>query len=273
MRRYLSLAYGLACHGLFLGVYAWMAAFVGNFDFGFLPTLDAEPRMSIAPALGINVLLVLVFSLQHSVMARPRFKQWWTRLVPTHLERSTYVLASCVAMVAILLFWQPLGGVVWNVRDGALRTLLHVLFAIGWIMVPAVTFLINHFDLFGTRQTWLHFRRRPYTPVAFGTPGPYRVVRHPLYVGWLIAFWATPTMTVTHLVFAGLLSAYIFAAIPFEERDLIEFYGDRYETYRRRVGGLIPRLRALGRPQPALKSTPQSSAESKPKPRPEHQTV
>lgn len=243
MRRFLSLAFSLACHGLFLGVYAWMAVFVGNLGFGYVPTLDQQPTTHLVPALAIDLALVLVFGLQHSVMARPGFKRMWTRLVPSHLERSVYVLASCIAMAGLLLFWQPVGGVVWDVQAPIGRTLLYALFAIGWFMVPAVTFLLNHFDLMGTRQAWLYFRGKPYTSLAFRTPGPYRVVRHPLYVGWFIAFWATPTMTVTHLIFASLLSLYILAAIPLEERDLLEYHGPTYASYRKRVGMLIPRLR------------------------------
>ncbi len=244
MRRYLAFAYGLACHALFLAVYGWMAAFVGNLGFGFIPTIDAPPRIPTGAAFAVDLLLVVVFALQHSVMARPGFKRWWTRLVPTHLERSTYVLASCVAVALLMVLWQPLGGVVWQVADPTGRTLLQILFAIGWIMVPAVSLAISHFDLLGTRQVWLNLRRKPYTELAFRTPGPYRVVRHPLYVGWMIAFWATPTMTVTHMVFAALLTLYILAAIPLEERDLVAHFGGRYEDYRRRVGGLIPRLSA-----------------------------
>lgn len=259
MRRLLSLSFALACHGLFLGVYAWMAAFVGNFSFGFLPTLDGPATMDLAPAIAIDVALALLFALQHSVMARPRFKQWWTRIVPAQLERSFYVLASCLAVAALMLFWQPVGGVVWDVQSPIGRTFLTILFALGWFLVPAVTFLLNHFDLLGTRQAWLYFRGKQYTSLAFRTPGPYRFVRHPLYVGWLIAFWATPTMTVTHLLFAGLMTAYILAAIPIEERDLIAHHGETYASYRRRVGMLIPRLRPQPVPARAALADPAES--------------
>lgn len=242
MRRWFFFAYGLACHGLFLGVYAWMAAFVGNFGFGVLPTIDGPAEDPIGKAVVIDVLLVAAFAVQHSVMARPWFKRRWTRIIPEPIERSTYVLASCLAVAVLMWQWRPIGGVVWDIADPAWRTLLHGVFVVGWVMVPAVSLLINHFDLFGTRQVYLHLRGRDYTQLAFRTPGIYRYVRHPLYVGWIIAFWATPTMTVTHLLFAAFLTLYILAAIPFEERDLESHFGDTYRRYRGRVGALIPRL-------------------------------
>ncbi len=242
MQRTVFFVYGLACHLLFLIVYAWMAAFVGNFGFGWIRTIDGPPQGSIVAAALVNLGLIAAFGLQHSIMARPGFKQWWTRFVPQPIERSTYVLFSCIAMAALLWYWRPLGGVVWNVSDPAGRWLLHGLFAFGWLMVPAVSLLINHFDLFGTRQVWLHLRGKNYTHLPFRTPSVYRHVRHPLYVGWMIAFWATPTMTIAHLLFAAAMTAYILLAIPLEERDLIAHYGKTYVDYRRRVGGLIPRL-------------------------------
>jgi protein-S-isoprenylcysteine O-methyltransferase Ste14 len=252
MQRKLFFVYGLACHALFLGVYAWMAAFIGNLGFGFIPTIDSAPTRSLAVALGINTLLVAVFGIQHSVMARPAFKKWWTQFVPQPIERSTYVLASCLVMALLLWQWQPMGGVVWNVQSFAGRAVLHGLFALGWLMVPAVSLLINHFDLFGTRQVWLHLHGQEHQDLPFRTPMIYRYVRHPLYVGWLIAFWATPTMTVAHLVFAILMSAYIFVAIPLEERDLIAHFGDSYVSYRKSVGALIPGLATLNSSQPLV---------------------
>jgi protein-S-isoprenylcysteine O-methyltransferase Ste14 len=175
-------------------------------------------------------------------MARPAFKTWWTRVVPVEAERSTYVLCSSLALALLFTAWQPLGGTVWDVADPAGRAALWSVYALGWVTVLLCTFLINHFDLFGLRQVWLHLRGRPYTPLRFGMPGPYRLVRHPLYVGWLIAFWVTPTMTITHLLFAVVTTLYILAAIRLEERDLVDLHGPAYAEYRARTPMLVPRL-------------------------------
>jgi protein-S-isoprenylcysteine O-methyltransferase Ste14 len=179
-------------------------------------------------------------------MARPAFKRAWTRIVPPVVERSTYVLFSSVALILLFALWRPLGGIVWEVQNPLGRGLLHAAFAFGWGLVLAATFMINHFDLFGLRQVWLHLLGRPYSPVRFRTPLPYKIVRHPLYVGWLFAFWATPTMTVAHLFFALLTTGYILVAIQLEERDLVAAHPE-YATYRRQVPMLMPRLR---RPTP-----------------------
>jgi protein-S-isoprenylcysteine O-methyltransferase Ste14 len=173
-------------------------------------------------------------------MARKWFKDWWTRIVPKPLERSTYVLFSSVALILLFWLWQPLGGVVWSIEDPVGRMVLRVLFAFGWALVLVSTFLINHFDLFGMRQVWLYLLGRPYTTLQFGTPGPYRLVRHPLYVGWLFAFWSTPTMTFAHLLFSVATTAYILIAIQLEERDLVREHGESYEAYRRSVPMLVP---------------------------------
>ena len=173
-------------------------------------------------------------------MARPWFKEKWTRLVPPALERSTYVLFSSLALILLFWQWRPLGGVVWSVEDPLARAVLWTLFGFGWGLVLVSTFLINHFDLFGLRQVWLFLSRRPYTRLRFGTPGPYRLVRHPLYVGWLFAFWMTPTMTFAHLLFAVATTGYILIAIQLEERDLLREFGASYEQYRRRVPMLVP---------------------------------
>jgi protein-S-isoprenylcysteine O-methyltransferase Ste14 len=245
MKRLLFFLYGVANHAMFLGVYAWMAAFVGGFSLGGrIPTIDSPPRPGepIAVALGVNVLLAALFGVQHSVMARPTFKRWWTQFVPSEIERATYVLASNLCVALLLWQWRPLGGVVWDVANPAGRVALHARFALGWLGVPLVSLMINHYDLLGTRQVWLYLRGKKYQDLPFRTPGAYRVLRHPLYVAWLTAFWSTPTMTAAHLAFAVLLSAYIFIAIPFEERNLVEHFGEKYVEYRRRVGGLIPRL-------------------------------
>jgi methanethiol S-methyltransferase len=244
VQRKLFFVYGAASHALFLLVYAWMAVFVGNLGFGYIPTIDGAPTTSLATAIGIDVLLIAIFGVQHSVMARPTFKRWWTQFIPEPIERATYVLASNIVVALLLWQWRPIGGVVWDVSNPVGRWALHGLFAVGWLMVPAVSLLINHFDLFGTRQVWLHLRGQSYQNLPFRTPMIYRYLRHPLYVGWMIAFWATPTMTVAHFVFAAGMTAYILIAIPFEERNLVEHFGETYARYRRTVGGLIPRISA-----------------------------
>ena len=257
MRRIAFFVYGVSAHAMFLVIYAWMAAFVGGFGFGVIPTLDDPPHSPLGQAVLVNALLIAAFGVQHSVMARPAFKRVWTRIIPEPIERSTYVLASNVVMAVLLLLWQPIGGVIWNVADPVGKWALWSLFALGWIGVPAVSLLINHFDLFGTRQVWLHLMGREYMHLPFGTPMAYRVVRHPLYVGWLVAFWATPHMTIAHLIFAIGMSAYILLAIPLEERDLVAAHGRTYEEYRQRVGGLVPRLPKRGK----LEELPYASAQ------------
>jgi protein-S-isoprenylcysteine O-methyltransferase Ste14 len=202
----------------------------------------------MARAIAIDAGLLALFAVQHSIMARRWFKERWTRIVPPALERSTYVLLSSLALILLFWRWEPLGGVVWSVDDPVGRTVLVSLFAFGFALVLVSTFLINHFDLFGLRQVWLYLRGRSYTRLEFGTPGPYRLVRHPLYVGWFFAFWMTPTMTFAHLLFAVATTAYILIAIQFEERDLAREFGSSYEDYRRRVPMLIPFAKVSGRP-------------------------
>ena len=240
--------YGSLSYVIFLGTFLYALAFVGNL--GVPTALDGAPRGSFAAAFAINVALLAVFAVQHSVMARKSFKEWWTRIVPKPLERSTYVLFSSLALILMFWLWQPLGGVVWSVEAPLGRFVLRALFAFGWGLVLVSTFLINHFDLFGMRQVWLYLLGRPYTTLRFGTPGPYRLVRHPLYVGWLFAFWSTPTMTLAHLLFSIATTAYILIAIQFEERDLAREHGEAYRAYRRSVPMLVPfgRRRAAAEP-------------------------
>jgi protein-S-isoprenylcysteine O-methyltransferase Ste14 len=230
--------YGVVSYVIFFGTFLYAVGFVGNF--GVPRTLDGMPTTSLTTALLVNLGLLGLFAVQHSVMARPAFKHWFTRLVPESAERSTYVLLSSLALIALFAWWQPLGGVVWSVTDPTARGVLWGFFAFGWLLVLVSTFLINHFDLFGLRQVWLQLMGRPYTHLPFGTPGPYRLVRHPLYVGWLFAFWATPTMTVSHLVFAIATTGYILMAIQLEERDLVAHHGKSYLDYRDRVPMLVP---------------------------------
>jgi protein-S-isoprenylcysteine O-methyltransferase Ste14 len=242
LERTFQFLYGVACYLVFLATFLYAIAFVGGF---LVPTvLDAPAGPTpLLEAIAIDALLLLVFAVQHSVMARPWFKAWWTRIIPPAVERSTFVLAASLALALVFWQWRPIGITVWSVDEPAGRALLWALFAAGWGTVLVVTFLINHFDLFGLRQVWLSLRGQPYTPVAFRTPLPYRHVRHPLYLGFMLAFWATPHMTVAHLLFALLTTGYILAGIQFEERDLVAQHGARYEHYRRTVPMLVPRWR------------------------------
>jgi methanethiol S-methyltransferase len=243
--------YGLASYAVFFATFLYALGFIGNF---VVPvTLDGPPRVDFMTALLTDLGLLALFAIQHSLMARPFFKRWLTRFIPEAAERSTYVLMSSVALIVMFLFWQPLGGVIWDVQDPNGRVVLLALFAFGWLLVLVSTFLINHFDLFGLRQIWLELVGRRYTPLKFGTPGPYKLVRHPLYLGWFFAFWATPTMTGTHLLFALMTTAYILVAIQFEEHDLVDSLGDDYRRYRERVPMIIPFLRRAKREQGGVK--------------------
>jgi protein-S-isoprenylcysteine O-methyltransferase Ste14 len=257
-RRLLILTYGVLSYVLFVVTFLYAVEFIGGF---VTPNrLDGPRAGSLAAALAIDVGLLLLFAVQHSGMARPRFKRWLTRLVPEPAERSTYVLLSNAALLVLFWQWRPLGGLVWEVQGEAARAAVSTLFVAGWLTVLGTTFLINHFDLFGLRQVWLAFRGVPYTPLRFTTPGPYRLVRHPLYVGWLTVFWAAATMSAAHLFFAIGTTAYILAAIRWEERDLIAAHPE-YSAYRRRVPMLVPRLQVSRAPQPG-------AAASAPAPRP-----
>jgi len=237
MSRLLVFGYGLVSYGVFFVTYLYAAGFVGNL---FVPkSLDSPATAPLGTALLINLGLLSLFAVQHSVMARPGFKRVLTRVVPKAAERSTYVLASSLALILLFWQWSPLGGVVWDIQNATGRAIAYALFAFGFLLVLVTTFLINHFDLFGLRQVWMHLRGREYRPLDFVTPGPYRLVRHPLYVGWFFAFWATPTMTVTHLLFAVMTTAYILVAIQLEEHDLIAAHPE-YAEYKRRVPMIVP---------------------------------
>jgi protein-S-isoprenylcysteine O-methyltransferase Ste14 len=251
MIRSMFLAYGVACHLLFLATFGYMAGFVGNF--GVPKSIDAPVGASAGMALIVNLLLVAAFALQHSVMARPAFKRWWTRVVPEPIERSTYVLASCLVCWLLMACWQPITAVAWHVAHPLGRAVLWGLFAAGWLAVPLVSLMIHHFDLFGTRQVWLHWQGRPYTPLAFRVPLLYRFVRHPLYLGWALAFWATPAMTLGHLLFASSLTVYMGLAAILEERDLVNYFGRQYAEYQQRVPMFMPRIPT---PWPVARSQP-----------------
>jgi methanethiol S-methyltransferase len=250
MKRWLIFFYGVACYAIALVTLLYAIGFVGNI---WVPkSIDSEPRVPLGLALLIDVVLLVLFATQHSVMARPAFKRWWTRIVPKEAERSTYTLFASIILIALYAYWEPLGGGVWNVESPIGRAVLLGLFALGWALVFLSSFLINHFDLFGLRQIWLQLRRQPYKELPFKTPALYRVVRHPLYVGLLLAFWSTPTMTVTHLVFAIATTLYILIAIQLEERDLLEHHPE-YAQYRKRVPMLLPFLKRRRPPRQVVR--------------------
>jgi methanethiol S-methyltransferase len=247
LKRLSIFIYGVVCYAVFFATFLYAIGFVGNL---WVPkSMDSVREVPFATAALIDVALLGLFAVQHSLMARPAFKRWWTRIVPPATERSTYVLFSSLALIALFAWWQPLGGPVWNVTSPFGQAVLYGTYALGWAVLLLATFLINHFDLFGLRQVWLELLGRPYSQLTFGTPFLYRYVRHPIYVGWFLIFWATPTMTVTHLLFALATSAYMLVAIQLEERDLIDAHPE-YEDYRRRVPMLLPftkRRRAAAR--------------------------
>ena len=241
LKRVLFFAYGTFSYLIFLGTFLYAIGFIGNF--GVPRTLDGPANGPLVISFLIDAALLTLFAVQHSVMARKWFKEWWTRIVPKPIERSTYVLFSSLALILLFALWQPLGGVIWSVEDPVGSLVLRSLFAFGWGLVLISTFLINHFDLFGLRQVWRNLRGLPEGGLQFTTPGPYKLVRHPLYVGWLFAFWMTPVMTSAHLLFSIATTAYILLAIQFEERDLVREHGETYEAYRRSVPMLVPSLR------------------------------
>jgi protein-S-isoprenylcysteine O-methyltransferase Ste14 len=254
IKRILFFAYGVTSYVIFLATFLYAIAFVGGFA---VPTrLDGPLEGSLVDALLINAALLTVFAVQHSVMARRWFKEWWTQVVPWTIERSTFVLFASLALLLLFWQWRPIGVEIWTVEHPIGQGILWALFALGWGTVLIVTFLINHFDLFGLRQVWLPLVGQPYTRVSFRTPLLYRYVRHPLYFGFLLAFWMTPTMTLAHLVFAIATTAYIVLAIQFEERDLVAEHGDRYRAYQQSVPMLLPRPQT----KPQISPTPPISA-------------
>jgi protein-S-isoprenylcysteine O-methyltransferase Ste14 len=242
-KRTLALGYGVIAYTVFFGVFNYAILFIGNIV--VTPSLDSIDNGDVGLALLVDIGLLTAFALQHSIMARPAFKRAWTKIIPKPIERSTYVLASTLLLACIVYFWKPLGGVLWQVTDPVAVGILYGLFAIGWGILFLASFQINHLDLFGLRQVWLYFRGKPYTQLVFKTPWLYRHMRHPLYVGLMIGLWAAPTMTVAHLVFALLCTAYIFVGTRLEEKDL-ENALPEYKQYKKEVPMFMPNIGKKG---------------------------
>jgi protein-S-isoprenylcysteine O-methyltransferase Ste14 len=245
--KHAALVYGTVCYAIFFVTFLYLIGWVTNL---VVPvSIDSGTPGNVAVALAIDLALVALFGLQHSVMARPGVKAVITRVIPKPVERATYVLASSAAFVVMFAAWQPLPAVIWQAEAGAAA--LQVGSLLGFGMVLVTTFLIDHFDLFGLRQVWLAWRGKPYTEKRFVTPGPYRYIRHPLYVGWMIAFWSAPRMTVGHALFATAMTAYILVAIRYEERDLLAALGESYRRWRATTPMFVPRVRVVSGETPS----------------------
>lgn len=240
MFRVFSFLYAVSAYLGFLAIAAYFMAFLAG---TIVPvTVDTPSGLPLAAAIAVDAGLILLFAAQHSIMARPAFKRLWTKIVPPPIERATYVHASNIVLAIVLFCWQGIDLVIWDIQQPVLRTTLWALYLVGFTMVPVVSLMINHFDLFGLRQARLHLKEKEYQPLPFRTPFLYSLVRHPLYVAWAAAFWVTPTMTAGHLLFAVGMTFYMGAAAIIEERDLINVYGDQYREYQRNVGMFVPKL-------------------------------
>jgi protein-S-isoprenylcysteine O-methyltransferase Ste14 len=236
-----TLVFAIFAYAIFFATFLYLIVFVGDLSFASR-TVDVGPVAPVGEAVVIDVALIALFGLQHSVMARQGFKRWWTRVIPKPAERSVYVLMASAALILLITLWRPIPTIVWNVTNPVLSDLIWALFWIGWLTVLLSTFLINHFELFGLQQAWLNMRGREAEPPRFRKPLLYKWVRHPLYLGFFLAFWATPEMTAGHLLLAVGVSIYMLIAIRYEERDLVGMFGQDYEDYRADVGMLTPRF-------------------------------
>ncbi len=239
MGRILAFIYGIVCYVIFFGSFLYAIGFVG--DFGVPKTIDTGESGAFWPALLTNLILLGLFAIQHSGMARPGFKKWWTKIIPEPIERSTYVLLASAVLILLMWQWQPMTAIVWSVEAEIGRWLLWGLFALGWLIVFISTYMISHAHLFGLKQVYEFLKRRGLEKPEFQTPGFYRYVRHPLMAGFFIAFWATPEMTVGHLLFSAATTGYILIALQLEERDLVNMFGEKYRKYRKQVPMFIPR--------------------------------
>jgi protein-S-isoprenylcysteine O-methyltransferase Ste14 len=246
MSRTLTLLFSIVCYAIFFATFLYVIVFVGDLAFG-VRTVDVGPETAPLTAAVIDVALIALFGLQHSVMARPAFKAKWTRIVPPSAERSVYVLCASIALMILFLGWHPIDTIVWNVTNPLLADILWVAFWLGWATVLVSTFLINHFELFGLQQGWFHFRGQRAAAPELRHPFFYRWVAHPLYSGFFLAFWSAPEMTVGHLILAAGVSVYMLIAIRYEEHDLTDMFGDDYRRYRSSVGMLTPKLRRRDR--------------------------
>jgi protein-S-isoprenylcysteine O-methyltransferase Ste14 len=241
MQRSLNMLFALVAYAIFFATFLYLIAFVG--DIAAVPrTVDVGPTAPVAAALAIDIALIALFGVQHSDMARPGFKTWWTRVVPPPAERSVYVLMASAVLIILFAFWRPIAGTVWSVTSPLGAGVLWALFALGWGIVLISTFLLNHVELFGLQQAWLHLRGRQAEPPELRQPMLYKWIAHPLYAGFFLAFWATPRMSYGHLLLAAGMSAYMLIAIRYEERDLTGFYGEDYTRYRKGVGMIFPRF-------------------------------
>jgi len=240
MGKAIVLVFGLVSYLVFFGTFLYAIGFVGNV---LVPkSIDSGIEGTWSSALLVNLVLLTIFAVQHSVMARPEFKRVWTKIVPQPIERSVFVLFASSALILLFWQWQPMTGIVWNVENSIGRAVLLGVFAFGWLTVLLSTFMINHFDLFGVRQAYYHSRGVDAPDLGFQTRAFYKLIRHPIMLGFIIAFWATPTMTVGHLLFAAVTTAYILVAIQLEERDLVNSHGETYKAYKREVGMLVPKV-------------------------------
>lgn len=250
MSRLFFLTYGVISYLIFFVTFMYTIGFATNL---FVPkSIDGDPQLPLMNALITNLVLLGIFAIQHSVMARKGFKRWWTRIIPDPIERSTYVLFSSLALILLFWKWKPMGGVVWSISSPFLSGLMTAMSLLGFTLVLISSFMVNHFDLFGLRQVWLYFQKKPYTPLKFTTAYLYQYVRHPLYLGFIIGAWMTPVMTITHLVFAIMITGYILVGIYLEEKDLVGFHGTNYINYKKRIPMLIPKF---GKKQPSHEAT------------------